>query len=155
MATLAVEMERAQARGDKKVNGFSGAVRSLDSLALEKGDKFVVPESFDVREQKIGDGTAQYIFVTLANGNAKPLYPSTFTKSRTVYNEDGTSTGQRVFTKGSAADLFRSKGSIQEAMEALKGKTLEVADIETVRTLRFGTTSIMNAQIPTINIVEA
>lgn len=155
MATLAVEMARAQARGDKKVNGFSGAVRSLDSLALEKGDKFKIPESFDVREQKIGDGTVQYIFVELSNGNAKPLYPTTFTKSRTVYNEDGTSTGQRVHTKGSAAELFRSKGSVNEAMEALKGKTLEVTDVETVRTLRFGTTTLMNAQIPTIDIVEA
>lgn len=153
MATLAVEKDRAIARGDKQVNGFSGAVRSLDSLALEEGDEFKVPESFNVMEQKIGDGVAQYILVELTNGNAKPLYPSTFTKTRTVYNEDGTSTGTRVHAEGSAAELFRTKGSIQEAMEALKGKTLKVSDVKTVRTLRYGTTSLMNAQIPTIDIV--
>lgn len=154
MATLAQEKERAIARGDKKVAAFSGAQRSLDNLGLEKGDEFKIPESFDVYEQKIGDNSVQYILVELTNGNAKPFYPTTFTKSRTVYNEDGTSTGTRVHTKGTAADLFRTKGSIQEGMEVLKGKTVKVTDLETVRTLRFGTTSLMNAQIPTIDLVD-
>lgn len=155
MAGLAVELERAKARGDKKVNGFSGAIRSLDNLGLEKDDQFTIPESFEVYEQKIGDNKVEYIMVELTNGNAKPFYPSTFVKSRTVYNEDGTSTGTRVHTKGSAAELFRSKGSVQEGMNALKGKTLKVSDVEIVRTLRYGTTSLMNAQIPTIELVEA
>lgn len=153
MATLAVELERAKARGDKKVNGFSGAIRSLDNLGLEKGDEFKMPENFEVFEQKIGDNKVEYIMVELTNGNAKPFYPSTLVKSRTVYDEDGTNTGTRVYTKGSAADLFRSKGSVQEGMNALKGKTLKVSDVETVRTLRYGTQSLMNAQIPTIDLV--
>lgn len=159
MAGLAVEMDRALARGDKKVNGFSGAIRSLDNLGLEKGDQFTIPESFDVMEQQFGQvpniTKTEYIFVTLADGNVKPFYPSTLVKSRTVYNEDGTSTGERVHTKGTAADLFRAQGKVQKGMEALKGKTLKVTDMETVRTLRYGTTSLMNAQIPTIDIVEA
>lgn len=154
MAGLAIELDRAKARGDKKVNGFSGAVRSLDSLGLEKGDKFTIPTSFDVYEQKIGDNVAQYIFVEMANGNAKPFYPSTFTKSRGVFNEDGTATGDRVHTKGTAAELFRSQGDVQKGMDLLKGKTLVVSEVETVRTLRFGTTSLMNAYIPTIDLVE-
>lgn len=153
MATLAVELERNKARGDKKVNGFSGNVRSLENLGLEKGDKFTIPESFDVYEQKIGENSVQYIMVELTNGNAKPFYPSTFTKTRTVYNQDGTSTGVRVSTKGSAAVEFRNHGSVQEGMNALKGKTLEVTDIELVDTLRYGTTSLMKAQIPTIELV--
>lgn len=151
---LTIEMDKAKARGDKKVNGFSGAVRSLDSFGLEKGDKFTIPETFDVYEQKIGDNVAQYTFVEMANGNTKPFYPSTFTKSRTVYNEDGTSTGERVFTKGSAAELFRSQGDVQKGMELLKGKTLVVTEVEIVRTLRYGTTQLMNAYIPTIDLVE-
>lgn len=153
MAGMQAELARNKARGDKKVNGFTGAVRSLENLGLEKGDKFKIPETFDVYEQKIGDNAVQYIMVELTNGNAKPFYPSTFTKSRTVYNADGTSTGNRVFTKGSAADTFRKYGSVQEGMDALKGKTLEVTDIESVDTLRYGTTSLMKAQIPTIEIV--
>ncbi len=154
MAGMQVEIQRNLARGDKKVNGFTGAVRSLENLGLEKGDEFKIPESFDVYEQKIGENSVQYIMVELTNGNAKPFYPSTFTKSRTVYNQDGTSTGQRVFTKGSAAELFRQHGNVQEGMNALKGKTLKVSDVEQVDTLRYGTTSLMKAQIPTIDIVD-
>lgn len=153
MAELAVELQRNIARGDKKVNGFSGSVRSLENLGLEKGDQFTIPESFDVYEQKIGETSVQYIMVELTNGNAKPFYPSTFTKQRTIYNQDGTSTGTRVHTKGTAAELFRQHGSVQEGMDALRGKTLKVSDIEMVDTLRYGTTSLMKAQIPTIDLV--
>ena len=82
----------------------------------------------------------------------KPFYPSTMTKTRAIYNEDGTPTGTRMSTKGTAAEEFRNHGGVQEAMEALAGKTLVVSNIETVRTLRFGTTSLMDAQIPTIDL---
>ena len=74
------------------------------------------------------------------------------TKTRAIYNEDGTPTGTRMSTKGTAAEEFRNHGGVQEAMEALAGKTLVVSNIETVRTLRFGTTSLMDAQIPTIDL---
>lgn len=154
MAELTVEVKRAEARGDKKVNGFKGAVRSLENIGLEKGDVLTIPEKFEVFEQKIGDGVTQYIFAQLENGNVKPFYPSTFTKQRTIYNEDGTSTGERVFTQGSAAELFRGFGSVQEGMDALKGKKIKVTDITPVRTLRYGTTSVMTAQIPTIDLVD-
>ena len=35
MAGLTVEIKRNQARGDKKVDGFTGGVRSLEVLNLE------------------------------------------------------------------------------------------------------------------------
>ena len=82
MAKLEVEKARALANGDKKVTGFKGGVRSLENVALEVGDQFTFPTEFEVYEQKIGDNTAQYIWVTLADGNAKRFYPSTFTKSQ-------------------------------------------------------------------------
>lgn len=154
MAGMQVELKRNLARGDKKVNGFTGAVRSLENLGLEKGDQFTIPEKFDVYEQKLDKNTVQYIMVELTNGNAKPFYPSTFTKTRTVYNKDGESTGVRVSTKGSAAELFRTFGNVAEGMNALKGETLKVTDIEEVDTLRYGTTTLMKAQIPTIEIVK-
>ena len=154
MAGLSVEVARAKAAGDKKVNGFEGAVRSLENLNLEVGDQFTMPENYEVYEQKIGDNKAQYIFIDLGNDNVKKFYPSTFTKSRTVYNEDGTSTGERVHTMGTAAELFRTVGSVADGMNLLKGKTLKVTDIKTVRTIRYGTTSLMNAQIPTIDLVD-
>lgn len=153
MATLAVEIKRAEAAGDKKIAGFTGAVRSLENLNLEVNDEWTFPTSYDVYDQKIGDNHAQYIFIEV-NGNAKKFYPSTFTKSRTIYNEDGTSTDQRVHTEGTAAELFRSAGSVNEAMKLLAGKKVKVTDVKTVRTLRYGTTSLMNATIPTIDLVE-
>lgn len=153
MASLVIEKARAKANGDKKVSGFKGAQRSLENVALEKGDKFTFPENYDVYEQMIGENKVQYIWVEIGN-NAKKFYPSTFTKSRTIYNEDGTSTGERVHTLGTAADKYREFGTVEEGMKALAGKTVEVTDIQTVRTLRFGTTSLQNTQIPTIDIVE-
>ena len=153
MATLAVEIKRAEAAGDKKIAGFTGAVRSLENLNLEVGDEWTFPQNFDVYEQKIGDNVAQYIFIEV-KGNAKKFYPSTFTKSRTIYNEDGSSTGQRVHTEGTAADLFRSAGSVDEAMKLLAGKKMKVTDMKNVRTLRYGTTSLMNTTIPTIDLAE-
>ena len=78
MAKLEVEMARAAANGDKKVTSFKGGVRSLENVALELNDTFTFPTTFDVYEQKIGDNTAQYIWVILEDGNAKRFYPSTF-----------------------------------------------------------------------------
>ena len=154
--TMAVEIERAQKRGDRKLAKFEGAVRSLENINLEKGDTFTIPTTFEVYEQKFGDtGKAQYIFVEVENNGVKtvkPFYPSTMTKTRAIHNEDGTPTGTRMSTKGTAAEEFRKHGGVQEAMEALAGKTLVVSNIETVRTLRFGTTSLMEAQIPTIDL---
>lgn len=154
MASLNVEVTRAMKQGAKRVAGFTGAVRSLENVALEKGDKFTFPESYEVYERKFGDNTAQFIFVSLEDGNVKAFYPSTFTKNRMVYNEDGTPTGQRVHTTGTAAEIFQAAGSVEEGMNALKGKTVVVSDILEIRTLRFGTTSLMTTQIPVIDLVE-
>lgn len=154
MAGLSVEVARAKAAGDKEVSGFEGAVRSLENLNLEVGDTFTMPQNYKVYEQKIGDSKAQYIFIDLGNDNVKKFYPSTFTKYRTVYDEDGQSTGERIHTTGTAAELFRTAGSVKEGMDLLKGKTLKVSDIKIVRTMRYGTTSLMNAQIPVIDLVD-
>ena len=155
MAKLEVERARALENGDKKVAGFKGGVRTLENVALEVGDQFTFPTEFEVYEQKIGDNTAQYIWVILTNGNAKRFYPSTFTKVRTVYNEDGTSTGERKFTLGTAAEEYRKYGTVKEAMNALAGKTVKVTNMETIRTLRFDRPTLMNTQIPTIDFVES
>lgn len=153
MATLEEEIKRATTNGDKQVAGFTGSVRSLENLALEKGDKFTMPNDYKVYAQKLGDNEVEYIWVVLQNGNAKKFFPSTFTKSRVRYNEDGTPTTERVHTKGTAAELYRKYVTVKEGMDALKGKTLEVTDIENVRTLRFNTTQLMTSQIPTIDLV--
>lgn len=154
MATLELELKRNKARGDKEVTGFSGQVRSLENLGLEVGDTFTFPNDYKVYETKIGTTSVQYIMVELTNGNAKPFYPSTFTKSRLVYNEDKTPTTTRMYTTGSAADKFREFGSVAEGMDALKNLTVKVTEIKPCRTIRYGTSELMDAQIPTIEIVN-
>ena len=54
----------------------------------------------------------------------------------------------------SIAELFQKAGSVSDGMAALAGKTVVVSDVVEVRTLRYGTTSLMNAQIPTIDLVD-
>lgn len=154
MSKLDVEKARALANGDKPVTGFSGGVRSLENVALEVGDEFTFPDKYDVFEQKFGESIAQYIWIVLANGNAKKFYPSTFTKSRAVYNEDGTPTAVRKHTLGTAAEEFRKYGTVNDAMNALAGKRVKVTNIETIRTIRYGTNQVVNTQIPQIDFVE-
>lgn len=154
MATLEQEIKHVRRSEPKKVSEFSQKFRTLTFYGLEKGDQFTIPTDYEIWEEELNGTTLQYINITLTSGVTKHLYPAVFRKMRTVYNEDGTSTGKRVFTDGTAAKLFQSFDTIQEGMNALRGKTLKVTDVKTVRTLRYGTTSLMNAQIPTIDIVE-
>ena len=153
MSTLAVEMARAKANGDRPVAGFTGGQRSLDNVALEVGDKFTLPEKYTVYETMIGENKAEYIWIEV-NGMAKKFFPSTFTKSRRVYNEDMTPTETRVHTNGTAAELYRQFGTVKEGMEALAGKTVVVSDIQTIRSLNFIGTRVVNVQIPVIDLVE-
>lgn len=154
MATLEQEIKCAKKTEPKKVPEFSQKMRSLTFDGLEKGDLFTIPYNYEIWEEELNGTTLQYIKITLISGVEKHLYPTVFRKSRIIYNEDGTSTGKRVFTTGTAAKLFQSCKNIQEGMIALRGKTLKVTDVKIVRTLRYGTTSLMDAQIPTIDIVE-
>lgn len=141
--------------GAKEVNSFGGAVRSLENTGLEKGDTFTFPKTYDkIYERMFGTNKAAYILVEIGPDNVKPFYPSTFTKSRTIYNEDKTSTGQRVYTTGTAAEIFQKCATVDEGMQKLAGKKVIVSDIKTIRTLRYGTTELMNAQIPVIDLVE-
>jgi hypothetical protein len=158
MLTLVEEVSKAKELGAKSIAEFGGAVRSIENTNFEAGDTFTIPEDFtgQIWEEPIqgSNKVMQYIFVELTNGKVKRLYPSVFTKARQVYNEDGTMTNKRVYTTGSAADLFRTKGTVQDAMNLLKGKTITVKAINEVRTLRYGTTDLMSAQIPVLDLVD-
>ena len=159
MATLEVEMARAKANGDQKVDGFTGAVRSLENPGLEQGDTWIMPSNPDVYMQKLRDNSVKYIWITLENGNAKKFYPSTFTKSRFIY-EDGVNgglpknTGVRVHTKGTAAALFQGCSTIDEGMQKLAGRKMTVSKIDTIKTLRYGTSVTQNTLIPTIDFAD-
>lgn len=154
---LIEEKKRAEAQGDKLVNGFKGAIRSLDILTIEEGDVFTIPETFEVYEQSFGEGgnTAQYIWIETESGAAKKFYPGTFTKRRRVYNEDGSvnTNVPPAVCGGTAAELFRTYQTVAEGMDALRGKKLKVPKVETVRTKHYTTGQIVDQQIPTIDLV--
>lgn len=153
MATLTIEIKRAEKQGDVEVANFSGAVRSIENLNIELNDEWTFPETFKVFRQKIGENFAEYIFIEV-NGKAKKFYPSTFTKRRVVYNEDKTSTGVSKHTMGTAAELFRSATSVDEGMAKLAGKKVKVTKMEKVRSLHYGTDQLINTFIPTIDLVK-
>lgn len=156
MSKLDVEVKRAEAQGAKRIQSFSGAIVDINNASFDKGDIIEIPESFEVYEQPVGTNKVQFIFVKVQNNNiesVKKLYPTTFTKSRSIANEDGTLTGERISTKGTAVDLYRSYGTVADAMEALKGKKIQVTDILSVRVLRFGTTQVMNTNILTLDLI--
>lgn len=155
MINLEAAIAYSEARGDQKINGFSGEIRPVENLGLEKGDTFTFPEKFDnVYKGKLNGYDVEYIYVTLANGTVKPFYPSTFTKRREVYDEDGAGTGEWIHTQGTAADLYRRYGSVAQGMQALAGKTLTVTDLIPVRTLRYNSEVLTTNFIPVIDIVK-
>lgn len=158
MAGLAIEIKRAEAQNAQRVTKFTGGVRSLEGTGFEVNDTFTFPTEYEIFEQKFRDSnnSAQFIFVKVNNddNNYKPFYPSMFTKSRAIYNEDLTLTGERAHTTGTAAAVFQACGSVDEAMDKLKGKTVKITAIRTIRTKRYGVNELQNAQIYQIDFVE-
>lgn len=155
MGIMAIEIERAEARGEKVIgSSFTKEVRDVELNNFEVGDVFTIPETFEVRQQKFGGNTTEYIFVDV-NGNAKRFYPSVMWKRRQRYTEeksaDGKSipvpTGEYIHTTGKVAEDFRKFGTVQNAMESLKGKAIKIAGVTPVNTLRYGTTTLTTSNI--------
>ena len=79
-----------------------------------------------------------------------------FTKRRRVYNENKTPADvEPMVTSGSAAEEYRKYQKVSEGIKALAGKTLKVTEIKSCRTLRYGSTELVTAQIPVIEIIES
>lgn len=156
MGNLNVELARAQKQGAEKMENFSGAVRQVENVGLNKGDTFVIPEIFDVYRRKFGVKYAEFIMVKFNDNenDYRPFYPSSFTKSRTIYNEDKSSTGQRAYADGTAAKYFQDFGDVQTAMNSMKGKKIVVSDVRQVRTMRYDVPELMTTNIPTFDFVE-
>lgn len=159
MATLAEELGRAAARKDKVTDNFTGEIRSTENGALEIGDVLVIPNDFkgSVHIRDFNGHDAQYIFCAIdGTDQVKAFYPSTFTKFRIVYKEDGTNTRTPIAAKGTAVNLFKTagQGDVAKGMGALKGKKIKVTNLEEVLTKPYGRTELAKAYIPTIDLVE-
>lgn len=147
------ETARAKTRDGQPVSEFSGEIRNLDAMPLVKGDVFTIPNTFEVfKSKRFND--AQYILVTCEDGKVVQFFPSIFTKQRTVVNDDGTFSDERIRTSGTAADLFNESADVQAGMTALKGKKIKVSDMKVVPTLRYNSDQKTNAQVPVLDLVD-
>lgn len=167
MSTINIEVARAKASGDQPMDEFTGGVRNLDATALTEGLRITFPEDYSGRIFKTFIGPdkneTQYILVdSLSKEGVQSVirfYPSTFTKQRMIYEktEPGKPlrpTGTFARTQGAAAEAFRAYGSVKEAMDSFKGKTIVVTKITPIWTKRFNAESLMEAQITTIDFAD-
>lgn len=156
MAHFAQEREKLQRSSSVKVvagGQFTGDVMPIDLNTLGKGDEFVLPNTYEVYEQSFGSGnTTQFILVDV-NGEGKRFYPSTLWKRRMVVKDDGTPTGQWEHASGTMVDEFQKYGSVNDAMNALKGRRVRITDMKQVKTLNFTGTRVSTANIPVVDLV--
>lgn len=170
MASLSFEIARAQANGDvisNEAGSFNSSMRSLENQGLEVGDTWKFPsDGYKVCKTKVGNTeNVEYIWVVLTNGNAKKFFPSTFMKARTIYELDEksrpkivmTADGKpmRAMTTGTATDEYRKHPTVNDAMNALAGRTVTVSAIETKSTLNYNDSSrVQNTQFCKIDFVD-
>ena len=132
MDKLEITYRRAYAQGATKVPGFSGMIPG-EPMGFELGDVFTMPTQFYVLSERIGETCNQFIFVETRNGDVRKLYPSQLSRRVSVYNFAGEPIGMVVSADGTASQLYKQFGTVQEGMEALKGKTIRVADRDRVQ----------------------
>lgn len=148
-------------------NGFTGDVRVFDLTSLELGDELLIDfENDKVLKQKLGtrldpttgeevDNIAEYVILVTKKNKIVNFYPSAFTKTRRVYEADGTATSIFAKNDGTAVDFykqFQGQG-VQAAMEAMKGKTIKVTNSKSIKTKAFGQDKLVDTNILTIDLV--
>lgn len=135
MNVLKIAKHRAYAEGYKKISSFSGTIPEAPK-GFEVDDIFTIPPQFQVFESEIGGVKNQFIFVMNQYGEVKRFYPSQLSRRVRAYNYDGTP-DQLVIADGSASRLYKTHRTVQDGMEALKGKTIRVSAVTKVFTLHW------------------
>ena len=175
--TKALAEKVADKRGDIKIRcGFTTTMRDFDFNGLVVGDEFIIPETYEVRGQKMRGTTrdgkpiiAEYIFVETQNG-CKQFFPGMFSKNVLVYektapcqplvsakNPDGTP--MWVHAEGTAVDKFReAMPDVNEGMKLLadeckNGKKIKIVSSKKVLTRAFDRDVLVESTIYTIDLV--
>lgn len=113
------------------------------------GDKFVVPEKFDVISTKIGTQVDEYIFVpvTEASGNVelKRLRPSLFSRRAQEVSDEMEYIEGSIFRAGGAVvDVYKTGRDADAGMRAIAKKCkddkvqVEIKNIVPVQTFAYG-----------------
>lgn len=155
MGNFARESARLVAGGAVEQQSFSGAMRDVELNTLQKGMKLKYEGTEKVYKRTFNGNPAECCLLAV-NGDVNNMiefYPSVFWKSRAEVREDGTLTGNRIHTTGTAADAFRACATVQEGMNAIKGREIVIADMKPVKCLRYGSTEVVTANIPVIDFV--
>lgn len=155
--------KRALAQGTVGGSTFKGVRRlGVDSL-LALGDEWTFPENYEVcTNTNLGADGIDYIFIETAPGVEKQFYPSTFDKNIEIYepakntNSFPKATGKRVGTKGNVIDFLKEFDTVDDMMQALKGKRVKISNVETFVTSNYNNPArTRNTQIYTIDFVDA
>lgn len=144
-------------------NKFNKAVRNMDAGdPLSVGDVISIPEKYDVLQVNLTPDAevptmALFIMVEVKNEETGAernmrFFPNQLAKIAFPVDADGKRL-PKVKTTGSATKEYTSHATIDEAMEALKGKRIKVTKDDVYQTLRYGSNAIVNTHIYNYDLV--
>ena len=158
--TLVEAVEKAKKETNVvSLTSFPGEMRDAEIVTFKEGDVFTIPEQFDILGVKLAGSEDPVPFILVetdgkdGKGFAKRFFPSTFWKSRTVYTKDKVPTEKHVSVSGTVVDFVHQYTTVEDAMNALKGKKLKISKMTSVVTLSFRG-NLVNTNIPVIDFVE-
>lgn len=146
-------------------NKFNAPVRNMDAGdPLGVGDVITIPtgDKYKVLQTKLNpqDPNARFvpfIMVEVHNDDTKTernmrFFPNQLAKIVFPVNAEGKRL-PKVKTAGTATKEYTSHATIDEAMEALKGKQIKVTKDDVYQILRFGDNALVNTHIYTYDLV--
>lgn len=144
-------------------NKFNTPVRNMDAGdPLSVGDVITIPTNYKVLQTKLNpqDPNARlvsFIMVEVKNDDTKTernmrFFPNQLAKVVFPVDADGKRL-PKVKTTGTATKEYTSHATIDEAMEALKGKQIKVTKDDVYQTLRFGDNAIVNTHVYNYDLV--
>lgn len=158
--TLVEAVEKAKKETNVvSLKSFPGEMRDAEIVTFKEGDVFTIPAQFDILGVKLAGSEDPVPFILVetdgkdGKGFVKRFFPSTFWKSRTVYTKDKVPTEKHVSVSGTVVDFVHQYTTVEDAMNALKGKKLKISKMTSVVTLSFRG-NLVNTNIPVIDFVE-
>lgn len=144
-------------------NKFNKAVRNMDAGdPLSVDDVITIPTEFKVLQVNLTPDAktptmALFIMVEVKNevtGAERNMrfFPNQLAKVAFPVDADGKRL-PKVKTTGTATKEYTSHATIDEAMEALKGKQIKVTKDDVYQTLRFGDNAIVNTHIYNYDLI--
>ena len=144
-------------------NKFNTPVRNMDAGdPLSVGDVITIPTEFKVLQVNLTPDAktptmALFIMVEVKNEDTGAernmrFFPNQLAKVAFPVDADGKRL-PKVKTTGSATKEYTSHATIDEAMEALKGKQIKVTKDDVYQTLRFGDNAIVNTHVYNYDLV--